>query len=52
MEIEKILQELTARFAAPLPEFHKRRLIFWRDEDREFADSFMEIQLGSVTTNG
>lgn len=45
MDIEKILQELTARFAAPLPEFHKRRLIFWRDEEREFADQLMEIQL-------
>ena len=45
MDTEKILQDLTARFAAPLPEFHKRRLIFWRDEEREFADQLMEIQL-------
>ena len=31
-DIEKITQELNKRFAAPLPEFYKRRSIFWYDE--------------------
>ena len=39
MDLDKIIQELNQRFAAPLPEFYKRRIIFWHDEDREFQDS-------------
>lgn len=45
MEIETIIQELSQRFAAPLPEFYKRRVIFWRDEEEEFKDKFFEVQL-------
>ena len=48
MDAEKILQDLNRRFAAPLPEFYKRRIIFWYDEDREFADQLDEIQLDGV----
>ncbi len=36
---ETIKQRLTERFAAPLQEFHKRRIIFWHDEDGEFKES-------------
>ena len=28
MDAEKIIQDLNRRFAAPLPEFYKRRVIF------------------------
>ena len=45
MDSEKIVQELNQRFAAPLPEFYKRRIIFWKDEDREFADNLDEVVL-------
>lgn len=43
MEFDKITRELNQRFAAPLPDFYKRRLIFWHDEAREFADRLDEI---------
>lgn len=45
METEKITQKLNKRFAAPLPEFYKRRIIFWHDEDREFERKLDEIQV-------
>ena len=45
MDIDTIIQELNRRFAAPLPEFYKRRIIVWVDQDREFADKLDEITL-------
>lgn len=45
MDSEKIVQELNQRFAAPLPEFYKRRIVFWYDEDKEFKDKIDEIVL-------
>ena len=42
MDSEKIVQELNQRFAAPLPEFYKRRIVFWYDEDKEFEDKLEE----------
>ena len=33
---------LAARFAEPLKEFYKRRIVVWLDEDREFADTIGE----------
>ncbi len=47
MDSEKIIQDLNRRFAAPLPEFYKRRIVFWIDEDQEFVDKMDEI-----TVNG
>ena len=38
VDSDKIIQELNQRFAAPLPEFYKRRIIFWYDEDEEFRE--------------
>ena len=55
MEFEKIIRELNQRFAEPLPEFYKRRLVFWHDEEREFADRLDEITLDGakiVALNG
>ncbi len=45
MDTDKILQELNNRFAAPLPDFYKRRIIFWYDEDREFEDQIDQLEL-------
>ncbi len=48
MDAEKIIQDLNRRFAAPLPEFYKRRVIFWYDEDREFEDQIDDIALNDA----
>ena len=48
MDAENIIQELNRRFTAPLPEFYKRRIIFWHDEEREFADQLELIRLDNV----
>ncbi len=48
MEIEKVLQDLNKRFAAPLPEFYQRRIIFWHDEDKEFVDQVDELCLDNA----
>jgi len=48
MDIDNISKDLSRRFALPLPEFYKRRIIFWYDEDREFEDKLDGLQLDSV----
>ena len=48
MDSEKIIQDLNRRFAAPLPEFYKRRIIVWMDEDQEFVDKLDEITINNV----
>lgn len=48
MDAEKVIQDLNRRFAAPLPEFYQRRIIFWYDEDQEFADKLDEIVLDNA----
>lgn len=48
MDIEKVIQDLNRRFAAPLPEYYQRRIIFWYDEDREFEDKLEDIQLDNA----
>lgn len=48
MDTDTILQDLNRRFAAPLPEFYKRRIIFWYDEDREFEDKLDDINLNDA----
>ena len=45
MDSDKIIQELNQRFTAPLPEFYKRRIVFWYDEDGEFRDRLDEVML-------
>lgn len=49
MDSEKVIQDLNQRFAQPLPEFYKRRIIFWYDEEREFEDKLDEIILNNAT---
>ena len=38
IDLEKIAQDLNRRFWMPIPEFYKRRINFWYDDDREFED--------------
>lgn len=49
MDIDTIKQDLIRRFAAPLPEFYQRRIIFWYDEEREFEDQVGELALDGVS---
>ena len=48
MDTEAIIQKLNRRFAKPLPEFYKRRIIFWYDEEKEFQDKLDEIHLNNA----
>ena len=48
MESEVIRKKLEARFAAPLPEFYKRRIIFWHDEDQSFGEMVDELDMPDV----
>ena len=45
---ETIQRRLEERFGSPLPEFHQRRIVFWRDEDREFAEGVDSLNLPGV----
>lgn len=45
MDLQTISQELNKRFLEPLPEFYKRRIIVWYDEDKEFADEIDNLEL-------
>jgi uncharacterized protein (TIGR02687 family) len=46
---ETIKSRLAERFAAPLTDFSKRRIVFWHDEDGEFADEIDELDLPGVS---
>lgn len=48
MDADKVIQDLNRRFAVPLPEFYQRRIIFWYDEDQEFADKLDTIVLDNA----
>ena len=48
MDIEQIIADLNRRFAEPLPEFYKRRMIVWHDEEKEFVDKIDEIRLNNA----
>ena len=48
MDIEKVEQDLNKRFAEPLPEFYKRRIIVWYDEDREFESELENLNLSNA----
>ncbi len=48
MAIEDIKKELEKRFAEPLDEFYKRRIIFWNDEDGEFLDEVKDLTLSNA----
>ena len=48
MDAEKVIQDLNMRFAMPLKEFYKRRIIFWYDEEQEFIDKIADVQLDNA----
>lgn len=48
MDLDTVIKDLNKRFAEPLPEFYKRRIIFWYDEEREFEDRLDDIQIDNV----
>lgn len=48
MDLDTIIQDLNKRFAMPLPEFYKRRIIFWYDQDKEFEDKLDDIQIDNA----
>lgn len=48
MPNKRIQFTLRERFAAPLPEFYRRRIVFWKDEEREFEHDIDELDLPGV----
>lgn len=48
MPNERIQFTLRERFAAPLPEFYRRRIVFWHDEERQFEQDIDELSLEGV----
>jgi uncharacterized protein (TIGR02687 family) len=46
---DTIKSRLAERFTVELPEFHKRRIVFWPDEDGEFAEAVDELALSGVS---
>ena len=48
MVIEEIKKNLEQRFSEPLPEYYKRRVIFWDDEEKEFAEEINELELSNA----
>ena len=48
MDLGTIIQELNKRFMAPLPEFYKRRVVVWYDEEQEFVDQIYDIEISGV----
>ncbi|HIZ54821.1 MAG TPA: BREX-1 system phosphatase PglZ type A, partial [Firmicutes bacterium] len=49
MSTESIQFALRERFAAPLPDFYRRRIIFWQDPDREFEGMVDQLSIPGVT---
>ena len=45
MDTEKVISDLNKRFAQPLPPYYARRVIFWLDEEREYADKLDDFEL-------
>lgn len=48
MPLKDIQKRLEERFSAPLSDSYKRRIIFWKDEDREFESVFDQVELENV----
>ncbi len=48
MDTEKVTLDLNKRFAAPLRDYYKRRIIFWYDEEREFEDKLDDLALSNA----
>ena len=48
MELDVIQNKLSRLFSAPLKDFYIRRIVFWRDEEREFEPMLDELSLPGV----
>ena len=48
LSLDNICIELNKRFMTPLPEFYKRRIIVWYDEEQEFAEQISDIEISGV----
>lgn len=48
MELDSIVKQLNKKFSEPLPEFFKRRVIFWNDEDGDFKEEIDELKLDNA----
>ena len=48
MELDSIVKQLNMKFSEPLPEFFKRRVIFWNDEDGDFKEEIDELKLDNA----
>ena len=48
MDVEHITKELNKKFAAPLQEYYKRRIVFWYDPDKEFADDAENLSVDNA----
>ncbi len=48
MDIDRILEELNQRFQAPLPDFYRRRIVFWYDEEGEFREQVESMEIPGV----
>ena len=48
MSIQNIEKSIRERFASSLPDFYKRRIIFWQDPDGEFAEMIDELHIDNV----
>lgn len=45
MDLVTITQKLNKRFSETLPEFYKRRIVIWYDEEGEFANQINDLEL-------
>ncbi|MDO4383725.1 MAG: BREX-1 system phosphatase PglZ type A [Eubacteriales bacterium] len=48
MDIERIQEELNQRFQEPLPDFYRRRIVFWYDEEGEFQGEVESLEIPNV----
>ena len=48
MAIEDIKKTLEQRFSEPLPEFYKRKIVFWNDENSEFIEDINTLELSNA----
>ena len=48
IDITTVIEDLKRRFAFPLKEYYKRRIIFWYDEDKEFEDKLDDFNIDGV----
>ncbi len=48
MDTDKVIQDLNRRFAALLPEFYQRRIIFWYDEDMKCYTNVVTVVANKI----